>query len=124
MQLHYLFFTVILALCLLALPTPSFAGHGEHAVMPGTAKGKADPECCKDQSTNVYSTKGKIVSVEQGRINMYHEPVPALQWPAMTMPFSIEDASLLKGLKPGDPVRFDFRPTSPSPTIVDIEVVK
>ena len=38
-----------------------------------------------------------------------HEAVPALKWPAMTMPFQLARPDLARGLKAGDAVRFRFR---------------
>jgi Cu(I)/Ag(I) efflux system membrane fusion protein len=42
-------------------------------------------------------------------ITLEHPPIPALKWPAMTMPFKLADPAAAKGLKPGDKVHFSFR---------------
>jgi Cu(I)/Ag(I) efflux system membrane fusion protein len=54
--------------------------------------------------------RGRITAVDaaKGALEMAHEPIPALDWPAMTMPFEVRDKALLKGLKPGDKVTFDL----------------
>jgi len=47
---------------------------------------------------------------QQGRIDLEHEAIASLQWPAMRMGFVVEDKAQLAGLKPGDPVEFELRP--------------
>jgi Cu(I)/Ag(I) efflux system membrane fusion protein len=49
-----------------------------------------------------------ITQIEADSITLDHAPVPALRWPAMTMPFSLADAALARGLKKGEAVSFTF----------------
>lgn len=56
----------------------------------------------------VYRTTGVVVEADSGSVTLEHAPVPALKWPGMTMPFKVTDPKLLKGLKPGQAVRFGF----------------
>jgi Cu(I)/Ag(I) efflux system membrane fusion protein len=57
-----------------------------------------------------YEVGGVVVEpAEGGSITIDHEPVPALKWPQMTMPFQLARPDLGQGLKPGDTVRFRFR---------------
>lgn len=44
-----------------------------------------------------------------GKIDLSHDPIPSLNWPAMTMGFRVEDKTLLQGLKPGDRINFEMR---------------
>ena len=46
---------------------------------------------------------------DQDSITLDHAPVPALKWPAMTMPFQWAKPGLAQDLKPGDRVEFSFR---------------
>jgi Cu(I)/Ag(I) efflux system membrane fusion protein len=55
-----------------------------------------------------YRTTGVITQLEAGHITLDHAPVPALQWPAMSMPFTLADPVLARGLKPGQAVSFSF----------------
>lgn len=59
----------------------------------------------------VVSGTGVIKSVNAagGTVVITHDPMPALKWPAMTMPFKVSDPALLKGLKPGMKVVFDLK---------------
>jgi membrane fusion protein, copper/silver efflux system len=58
-----------------------------------------------------HKGRGKVVDIDarQGRIDLEHDPIPALQWPAMTMGFVVEDKAQLAKLKPGDAVEFELR---------------
>jgi Cu(I)/Ag(I) efflux system membrane fusion protein len=51
----------------------------------------------------------KQVMPEQGKVNIQHEPIPALEWPAMTMDLQVDQGVSLRGLSPGDPVNFELR---------------
>ena len=50
-----------------------------------------------------------MVELDAAAITLEHEAVPALKWPAMTMPFQLARPDLARGLKAGDAVRFRFR---------------
>lgn len=52
---------------------------------------------------------GRIESVNAGGLTISHGPIPSAQWGPMTMDFATHDAALLKGLKAGDRIRFQFR---------------
>ena len=67
----------------------------------------------------IYRAEGKVESIDDDGITISHGPVPELKWPAMTMNFGKADSMTLTGLKPGDPVRFEFRKGGP----MDWEVV-
>jgi Cu(I)/Ag(I) efflux system membrane fusion protein len=53
---------------------------------------------------------GRVTAVNaaKGELEMAHDPIPAIDWPAMTMPFDVADPALLKGLKQGQQVSFDL----------------
>lgn len=61
----------------------------------------------------VYRASGKVESADAGGITISHGPVPALQWPAMTMGFGKADADAFAGIKPGDTVDFTFKGGGP-----------
>jgi Cu(I)/Ag(I) efflux system membrane fusion protein len=56
----------------------------------------------------LYQAKGKVIEIEDDVITLQHEPVPALKWPGMTMPFNMRSADVAKGLKPGQAIEFTF----------------
>lgn len=53
---------------------------------------------------------GKVVSLNPGAgtITLSHDPIPALEWPSMTMGFRVADTEQLQGLKKGDAVEFSL----------------
>ena len=55
-----------------------------------------------------YRATGVVVEVEGQRVTLDHAPVPALKWPAMTMPFTLAEPALARGLKKGQAVDFAF----------------
>jgi Cu(I)/Ag(I) efflux system membrane fusion protein len=57
-----------------------------------------------------YEAMGSIDAVDAAgnTVSMHHDPIPALQWPAMTMDFGLKHIDLIKDLLPGQPVRFSF----------------
>ncbi|ACG77868.1 secretion protein HlyD [Phenylobacterium zucineum HLK1] len=77
----------------------SLAGLDARPLGP-TAPAQAQP--------GAYETTGRIERLEGRSITLSHQPVPALQWPAMTMTFTLADPRLAAGLKEDDTVRFAF----------------
>jgi Cu(I)/Ag(I) efflux system membrane fusion protein len=59
-------------------------------------------------STASHRTKGIVKAISDQQITIAHEPVPSLQWPAMTMPFKFETADQASELEVGQRVRFSF----------------
>ncbi|MDH5435584.1 MAG: efflux RND transporter periplasmic adaptor subunit [Gammaproteobacteria bacterium] len=50
----------------------------------------------------------KQLKPEQNKVNMMHDPIPELEWPAMTMDFDLSSKASLNGLKAGDKVMFEL----------------
>ncbi len=48
------------------------------------------------------------IMADDGKINLSHEPISALGWPAMTMDFKLAEGVSVKDLKPGMKVEFDL----------------
>jgi Cu(I)/Ag(I) efflux system protein CusF len=113
-------FLSIPVLALALLPGSALAaahsGHSGHA---------AQQESAQPASARVYTTSGIVEAVHkaEGKVTVSHQPVPALNWPAMTMRFSLESSDQLEGIKPGDRVRLDFRNEGNVSLIQEIEVL-
>jgi protein SCO1/2 len=69
-----------------------------------------------------YHVRGQIRSVDiaNGTVRITHEEIPGYM-PAMTMPLSVKDASLLNGLGNGDQVAFDLAVTDDDSWIARLE---
>jgi Cu(I)/Ag(I) efflux system membrane fusion protein len=63
-----------------------------------------------------FEATGVINKVdESGRtLNLNHDPIPALGWPAMTMDFTVGDGVTLHGIAPGTRVEFQLRRVDPT----------
>ncbi len=60
-------------------------------------------------AAQTYETTGKVEKVTAGDITFSHQPVPALNWPAMTMSFSKPAPNAFPDVKAGQMVHFVFR---------------
>jgi Cu(I)/Ag(I) efflux system membrane fusion protein len=78
------------------------------ANLSGAISRMAAEPAAKDAS---HKGRGKVTQVDpkKGRIEIAHEPMASLQWPAMQMGFVAADKGQLSGLKPGDVVQFELR---------------
>ncbi len=59
----------------------------------------------------VFPGRGVVNGIDAaaGRINITHEPMPALGWPPMTMDFTVAEGLRLDGIAPGAAVEFELR---------------
>ncbi|MCB2082031.1 MAG: copper-binding protein [Rickettsiales bacterium] len=91
--------TLLIASALI-LPISAYAGH-EHAE-------KSQHEHAQPSEQNGAMGTGVIHSISQinRKVNITHDPIPALKWPEMTMDLDVADAVDLKAVKPGDEIRF------------------
>lgn len=73
--------------------------------------GKIDPAAT---AAATHGGSGTVNSIDEkaGKVNISHEPITSLNWPAMTMNFQANDAGILKDLKPGMKVQFDVQKTA------------
>jgi len=56
----------------------------------------------------LHLTQGTITEITPETVTIAHDPVPSLEWGAMTMPFKLPAKGLRPGLKVGDRVSFSF----------------
>ncbi|WP_297797528.1 copper-binding protein [uncultured Marinobacter sp.] len=64
------------------------------------------------ESTGPVQSRGVITAIntEKRKITLNHEPIPELNWPRMTMGFSVAPEVDMNGLKKDDSVTFTLRP--------------
>jgi Cu(I)/Ag(I) efflux system protein CusF len=91
-----------------ALAVQAKAQSMDKDAMKGHGTGGA-AAAAQEESSSAAQGRGVIHSVDlAGRsVNITHEPIPALSWPAMTMDIPVADKVDLSGLNAGD--RVDFR---------------
>ena len=56
-----------------------------------------------------YEASGRITALSGETISIAHGPIADLNWPAMTMQFTLETAHLAHGIGVGDQVSFRIR---------------
>ena len=85
------------------------AGHGSAAAAASAPAGPA-PAPAPAPATVGHKAQGRVegVDLKAGTLSIEHGPVATLKWPAMTMEFKAANTGLLKGLKPNQPVSFEF----------------
>ena len=97
--------------CVAAIAIPLLVACSEPATEPTQAEPSATQAAAPDaaQAPVQGTAVGRIDAIDlQARtITISHGPVPALEWPAMTMTFQAPDANL-EGSRPGDEIEFDF----------------
>ena len=97
-------------------------GMGGHSGHGSPAKGSepATPAGTPAPAAVGHKAEGSVnaVDAKAGTISINHGAVPSLKWPAMTMEFKAANAALLSGLKPGQPVAFEFVERQPGEYVV------
>lgn len=61
-------------------------------------------------SEQTIHASGTVKSIAENHesIRIFHNPIPELKWPSMTMPFDVIDHELTHPLEVGDHVDFEF----------------
>jgi Cu/Ag efflux protein CusF len=59
-------------------------------------------------SKGLVSGKGMVLKVDRDNatVKINHDPIPALEWPRMTMTFRLKESALADQVKEGDKVEF------------------
>jgi Cu/Ag efflux protein CusF len=83
---------------------PVAASKEHHATAPQKS---GEMQMAHEGHNDAHGT-GTVNSVDpaQHKVNVSHNPIPEIGWPAMTMEFPVAPAVDLRALKPGTPVNF------------------
>ena len=67
-----------------------------------------------------HQAEGTLDEIDKatGAVMVTHAPVASLNWPAMTMEFVPANPSLIAGLAPGTPIRFEFVARKPGEWVI------
>ncbi|WP_409482695.1 efflux RND transporter periplasmic adaptor subunit [Noviherbaspirillum sp. ST 5-3] len=67
-----------------------------------------------------HKATGKVeeIDAKAGTISIAHGPIESLKWPGMTMEFNVANEALLKGLKPGTAISFEFVERQPGEWVI------
>lgn len=66
---------------------------------------------------NTYDGVGRVEQVTAQTVTLSHGPIPAVQWPAMTMQFRLAEPRLAQEVKVGDRVAFTFEQHPEGPLV-------
>ena len=58
---------------------------------------------------SVHKGTGVVTKVEKDKVTIKHEPVQSMNWPAMTMAFTVKDKALMDKLAKDKKVDFEFK---------------
>ncbi|GJE36170.1 copper-binding protein [Methylobacterium persicinum] len=86
--------------------------------MPGMSD-KAGPESGKQQTASATGTVA-AVNAGQHKVTFDHQPIPAINWPAMHMEFPAAASVDLSKVKPGEKVKFTLSGSKGSYTVQSI----
>ncbi len=69
-----------------------------------------DPETPAEETPKTVTGAGKIIAIDPAnhQIRLAHDPIPALDWPGMTMNFDLAEGVDAASFKPGERVHFDL----------------
>ncbi|MDV5355684.1 copper-binding protein [Enterobacter asburiae] len=68
----------------------------------------------------VYQSQGSVKKITPQAITIAHQAIPALNWPPMTMQFTVTPEHPLAQVKVGDKVRFSFSQSEQGYTLTAI----
>ena len=99
---------IIFAVSATAMPT----GHG------GGNNGHGNGAAAAEEKT--VSANGVVTAIDADgqHVTLDHEPIPALNWPPMTMELDLADPALAEGLEPGDEIVFDLKRLSATDYVI------
>jgi membrane fusion protein, copper/silver efflux system len=95
-------------------PSAPASGAAAHAGHGAPAPAAIAPAAAGHKAEGIVDE----VDAKTGLVSLNHGAVPTLRWPAMTMEFKVANESLLRDLKPGTKVRFEFVERKPGEWVI------
>jgi Cu(I)/Ag(I) efflux system membrane fusion protein len=97
----------------------AIGGFASAPVASTSAGSAAAPDTATATSAS-HHAQGTVEEIDSasGTVSLAHGPIASLKWPAMTMEFKVANAALLKGLKPGAKVAFEFVERAPGEWVI------
>ena len=107
-----------------ATPAPdAMAASSAPAAAPAAAPASDMSKMDMSPTATMAKGSGVVTAIDKtaGTITLKHGPIPEAKWPAMTMAFKANPASLLDTVKVGDHVAFDLKIDGTSNEVTRIE---
>lgn len=112
----------------LAVALSAAAGATAHPHASGSEHGASADAPASDQSQpgRAHAMEGQVRGVDRdlASITIYHDAMPSIGMPAMTMVFRVNDAALLERAGVGDQVRFRADRSGGTPVLVELDVLR
>lgn len=107
----------------MAQPPAQHAEHGATAQppLPLAEEGGKDPlrEPHAKSAAVGHQAQGILKSIEaNGTVSIAHEAIASLNWPAMTMRFSLANVALVEGVQAGAAINFEFVERKPGEWVI------
>jgi len=94
------------------------------ASLKATETRMGEPPSAAPSPATEHQGEGKIEAINKQFVTLSHDPIPSLQWGAMTMEFGLPKSGVPGGLRPGQRVRFTLTVGKDGePTLTRIEPV-
>ncbi|MEH6645340.1 copper-binding protein [Sulfitobacter sp.] len=99
--------TLCLALCVLVLNAPLAIAQTTHSSANHSTMDHSNMTMSHEKMEGALHTKAIVNSFGDGTVNVSHEPIPDIGWPAMTMDLTLlPDAQMMGDVAAGDAVTF------------------
>lgn len=102
-------------------------GHASHGSKPKPEAGAPVDEHAAHQAAKPAAAVGhqaegtvEAFDAKAGTISIAHGPVASLKWPGMTMEFTLANAAMLSGIKPGAAISFEFVERKPGEWVITV----
>ncbi len=97
--------TILITLIFSVLSTTAIPSYATDKIaMPMPEKSTVAHESMTGKGTVI------LISKDKSKVTLKHEPIAAIQWPAMTMEFKVKSSAVLAKTKVGDKVSFTLAP--------------
>jgi Cu(I)/Ag(I) efflux system protein CusF len=62
----------------------------------------------EEGKSQTHKASGTVTKVDKNKVTIKHGPVQSLNWPSMTMAFTVKDKAVLAKLKKDQKIDFEF----------------
>jgi len=91
--------TLTVSICMLALTTPMAIAQTSHSKMDHSNMAMSE-----EKMEGAVHAKAVVNSIGDGTVNVSHDPIPEIGWPAMTMDMPLTADAKIEGVAEGDEI--------------------
>ena len=94
---------------------------GAYAQMKGMEMKDMPMKMDGGKTGETHKGKGTVTKVDKNKVTIRHEPVQSLNWPSMTMAFTVKNKVMLDKLAKDKKVEFEFKQEGKDYVITDVK---